>query len=146
MSSFASARTRGRVRRPERPRWRLGRRGVTAAEFALIAPLLVLVIIAGIDASRYFLTLHALRTAVAQAARAAIVDPTLSGNGQAVVDAAGGLDLLGAGATLRIDRTTPTPGMAEVTVTASTTYRFFLSVFGLGSVPLSETQTFRYAL
>lgn len=49
---------------------RLGRRGATSVEFALVGPLLILLLVGGIEAGRYMLTLESLRMASAEAVRA----------------------------------------------------------------------------
>jgi Flp pilus assembly protein TadG len=48
---------------------RLGRRGAASLEFALVGPLLVLLLVGGMEAGRYMVTLESLRMASAEAVR-----------------------------------------------------------------------------
>lgn len=48
---------------------RLGRRGTASLEFALVGPLLILLLTGGIEAGRYMVTLESLRMATAEAVR-----------------------------------------------------------------------------
>ncbi|MGG5887101.1 TadE/TadG family type IV pilus assembly protein [Falsiroseomonas sp. HC035] len=49
---------------------RLGRRGVASLEFALVGPVLVLLLVGGMEAGRYMATVESLRMASAEAVRA----------------------------------------------------------------------------
>src|SRR5271166_3035750 len=56
---------------------RFGRAGVTTMEFALIALLFMLMVIASMDLGRYLLITQSLRTVAAEAARAAEANGTI---------------------------------------------------------------------
>jgi Flp pilus assembly protein TadG len=60
--------------------WRLGRAGVTTLEFGVVAMLFLMVLIGCMDLGRYYVIEHSLRTVVAEAARAAQVNSSLSGS------------------------------------------------------------------
>ncbi len=62
-----------------RRRRRLGRRGATSIEFALISIAFLTLLIGAMDLGRYFLIEHSLRSVVSEALRAALADTTLSG-------------------------------------------------------------------
>src|SRR5689334_22316838 len=57
----------------KRQRPALGRSGTASLEFALVAIPFVLLMIAGMDLGRYFITQHSLRTLTSEAARATLV-------------------------------------------------------------------------
>lgn len=56
-----------------RPRAPLGRSGTVGLQFALVAIPFVLLLLAGMDLGRYFITEHSLRTLVSEAVRATLV-------------------------------------------------------------------------
>src|SRR3974390_2994097 len=70
-----------------RPLCRLGRWGTVSLEFALVAVPFVLIMIAGMDLGRYFITEHSLRTLAAEAARSAMVNCFGSAGGCALTAA-----------------------------------------------------------
>ena len=57
---------------PRFPYWRRDARGATALEFALVAPILIMMLGGIIDYGNYFATAHAVQQTVNDAARAAI--------------------------------------------------------------------------
>jgi hypothetical protein len=57
-----------------RPRPALGQAGTASLEFALVAVPFMLVMIAGMDLGRYFITQQSLHTLTSEAARAAVVN------------------------------------------------------------------------
>jgi Flp pilus assembly protein TadG len=57
--------------------WRLGRAGVTSLEFGVVALLFLMMLIGCMDLGRYYVIEHSLRTIVAEAARAALVNPSI---------------------------------------------------------------------
>ncbi|MCX7384616.1 MAG: pilus assembly protein [Alphaproteobacteria bacterium] len=63
-----------------RPR-RLGNSGVTSLEFAIIAVTFMTLVIGCMDLGRYYIIEHSLRAFTSEAARAALVDNSLSANG-----------------------------------------------------------------
>jgi Flp pilus assembly protein TadG len=126
------------------------RKGVSAAEFAIIAVILFLTMLAVIDVSRYYVTMHSMRTVVAQAARALMINPTLATatrtcNSQALVSAAGGLGFVASTGQLCVTETVPQAGMAEVYIEFDAPFTFFLPIFGVNSVTIVERQRFRFA-
>lgn len=67
-------------RASSRSAWRrLGRAGVSSLEFGIVALLFLTVLIGCMDLGRYYLIEHSLRTIVAEAARAAQVNPSITG-------------------------------------------------------------------
>jgi hypothetical protein len=56
-----------------RQRLTLGRSGTSSLEFAIVVVPFVLIIIAGMDLGRYFLTQHSLRTLTSEAVRAMLI-------------------------------------------------------------------------
>ena len=68
----------------------LGRRGVTALEFAIVAPTFILLLFAAMGFGLVLYSRSTLQLAVEQAARCAAVDKTQCGNAQAIQTYAAG--------------------------------------------------------
>ncbi len=131
------------------------RRGVTALEFALIAPLLFVLLFFTMDLARYWYTAEAVRTYAAEVLRAAVV--TAGADNPPVVNACAtpmavstpitpGLDPSSMQLTVRCSRNTSTQGYVvsrTVSVTASYTFHFAVGVglFWAENQLLSDTQT-----
>ena len=126
------------------------RRGVAAIEFALVGGIFFLTMLAVMELSRYYLTMHSARNVVAQAARAAMIYPTVGGvdtpacNTQTLLDAAGGLGFVANTGQLCVTRTTPSVGMTQIEVTLTAPYNFLVPVFGFTNLTITERQTFRF--
>jgi len=76
-----AARRFGYLASGPKPRWwRLGRAGVTTLEFGVVALLFLTMLIGCMDLGRYYVIEHSLRTVVAEAARAAQANSSLSGS------------------------------------------------------------------
>jgi Flp pilus assembly protein TadG len=135
----------------------LGRRGIAATEFAIVAGILFLTMLAVMDLSRYFLTMHSMRTVVAQAGRALMINPALGStaltcNAQALVASTGGLGFVTSTGRLCVTvspaldaASQPIRGMLEADVRLNAPYRFVLPIFGVSSTELVERQRFRFA-
>ena len=122
----------------------LGVRGTTALEFALIFPLLMTLFLGISDISRYYVTLEAVRSAAAEAARAAIVNTGLNACGSTAIDAArpSGIlnrDLL----TLCVSRTV-NGGETVVNINASYPFSFLTPMFGATTRTISESTSLRF--
>lgn len=136
---WRSASSRGPARRAL-----ASRRGGSASEFAIIGSLIFLMILAGMDLSRYYFTMHALRTAAADAARAAIINKTAADCGSGTVQTAARAGILGSSFTLTV--TCPTAsGVTTVSVTATRPFSFVLPVFGVSAMTLTERSSFSFA-
>lgn len=119
----------------------LGRRGVTALEFALCGPIFIMMMVGALDLSRYWFTAQSLRNAVAEASRKAMVDSTLTGCNPASL--AGSRPGLGNRLQLCITRGTVS-GMSQLTVTGSTDFRFAIPYFGARDRSLREVTELRF--
>lgn len=126
------------------------RRGVAAIEFALVGGIFFLTMLAVMELSRYYLTMHSARNVVAQAARAAMIYPTVGGvgtpacNTRTLLDAAGGLGFVANAGQLCVTRR-PQPGsITEIEVTLTAPYNFIVPVFGFTNLTITERQTFRF--
>ncbi len=127
-------------------------------EFVLVASIFFLTMLAAMEVSRYYLTMHSMRTVVAQAARALMINPALGSttrtcNAPALVTSAGGLGFVaGTGrlcvtvAPARNAANAVIPGMAETFIEFDAPFTFTLPIFGLNRTTLVERQRFRFAL
>lgn len=130
-------------------RHRLGRRGGSAVEFAVLGALFFMVVLASLEAARFFVAVNSVRTVVAQAGRAAMFNASLGSDSNAIYDAANAGAFV-RGGTITIQRRTTTSPIAgqevvQVTVTYTGEFRFLVNVFGLGTVPVNEMQVFEFA-
>lgn len=121
--------------------------GQAAVEFALVAPMLIALVLAivqaGIAFNHYLAVTDAARAAARQAVEARIAGVTVAQIQQAAQDAAGGLDLTG-----RVtvsDPTDPTFTHGGSTVTVTVTYPYSINVLGwaVSSGNLQSTMTDR---
>ncbi|WP_207536577.1 TadE family protein [Sabulicella rubraurantiaca] len=122
-------------------RRRLGRRGVTALEFAFCGPIFIMMMVGAMDLARFWFTTQSLRNAVAEASRKAMVDDTLTGcNPTKLASSRPGLrDTLD----LCITRGTVS-GMSQLVVTGSTDFRFAMPYFGSRNRSLREVTELRF--
>lgn len=123
-----------------------GRRGVVSLEFALVAGILFIMLLAAIDLGRYYMTLQGMRNFVADANRYAMVSMTAGqrlcrselldavGCGGAV----GGLVSTGVCAE-RSEVTANSITTITVAVTADVTFSFVILVFGVGTQHLRDS-------
>jgi hypothetical protein len=96
------------------------------------------------DLGRYALTMHSLRTAAADAARAAVVHARAADCGATAMRDASRTGILGP--TLGLTVTCPrSGGITTVTVTATRPFRFVVPVLGTSSLTLTENASFRFA-
>ncbi len=119
---------------------RLGTRGATSLEFALVGILLMTLVFAGVELGRFMMSLHALRTTVADAARAVALQG--AGNLNAARDPCVGLSgpltgfsgravILGnAAVTVTMDGCSTLGAVTTVTLTATLSFTFVIPVFG----------------
>jgi Flp pilus assembly protein TadG len=122
-----------------------------------VAAVLFLVVLTVMDLSRYFLTMHSMRTVVAQAGRALIISPTLRSpartcNAADLVTATGGLGFVASTGRLCVSVTALTDpatnrptGMVEASVELDAPFTFLIPVLGVGRTVLVERQRFRFA-
>ena len=135
----------------------LGRRGVAAVEFAVVAGLLFLTMLAVMDMARYYVTMHSMRTVVAQAGRALMITPALASgtrtcNDASLLSSAGGLGFVASTGNLCVTRSAATtaagvviPGMTEMYLELDAPFTFVIPVFGLTTLTIVERQRFRFA-
>ena len=128
---------------------RIGRRGATSVELALVASLLVSLLIGAVELGRYMATLQGLGTATAEAVRLA----TLRGGQNLAAGQPGCTNLSGslAGAaahspflvparlTVTLSGCATQWGITRVTVTATYPFAFAVGTFGALNRPMSET-------
>lgn len=107
-------------------RRRLGRRGTAALEFALVGSAFCLLMIAIMDLGRFYATLHSLRTVTGKAARAALVDPLLSGCSAPALLVASGVPFLQPSLLTLCVTQANASGVTRITVTASYPFSFIL--------------------
>lgn len=121
--------------------------GQAAVEFAIVAPMLIALLLAivqaGVAFNHYLAVTDAARAAARQAIEARIAGVTVAQVQQAAQDAAGGLDL-----TNRVtvaDPADPTFTHAGSTVTVTVTYPYSINVLGwaISSGDLQSTMTDR---
>ena len=129
-----------------------GRRGVVSLEFALVAGILFIMLLATIDLGRYYMTLQGMRNFVTDANRHAMVSMTAGQRlcGAALLDAVGRGGAVGGLVSTGVcaERTEVTANnitTITVTVTADVTFNFVILVFGVGTqhLPESTATTFR---
>jgi len=128
--------------------------GATSLEFALVAIPFLLMLIAGMDLGRYFITQHSLRTLGAEAMRATLIycfgqttacslpAPNKQSAKAMVPFLVGGSIMLTANQTALVAGT----GFRTITVTAQYPFAFILPAWtGLNvNSPLTETMSFQY--
>ncbi len=120
------------------------RRGSAALEFGLVAPVFLLLVLGVADLGRFCLTLHSLHTVLGDAARAAIVDPSLDGcSAPAALVAAHAPFLQASQLTLCVAQSVAS-GITTITVNASYSFNFLLPGWSGGSGTLSESTTISY--
>lgn len=130
------------------------RRGIVSLEFALVAGILFVMLLAAIDLGRYYMTLQGMRNFVADANRYAMVSMTAGQRlcGGALLDAVGRGGAVGGLVSAedgvcaeRTEVTADNITTITVTVTADVTFNFVILVFGVGTRHLrdSATTTFR---
>lgn len=121
--------------------------GQAAVEFVLVAPLLIVLVLAivqaGVAFNHYLAVTDAARAAARQAIEARIAGVTVTQIQQAAQNAAGGLDLTGR--VTVADPTDPTFTHGGSTVTVTVTYPYSINVLGwaVSSGNLQSTMTDR---
>jgi Flp pilus assembly protein TadG len=134
----------------------LGEAGTASLEFALVALPFTLILIAGADLGRYFITQHSLRTLTSEAARATLVycysQPKPCPLTPALAQAAGATvpfltaARIGWPSGLHIETAPDVNGVATISVTASYPFTFILPAWtGLNaSSPITESTTMKF--
>jgi len=120
------------------------RRGQAAAEFALLLPLLVILLAGGIDVSRGFYARIELTNAVREGARYGASHPSdESGIRQAVTDELANTSLQNLSASdISISTPNGTDSEDPITVSVTTEFHPFMgAVLGISSIPLSASAT-----
>lgn len=121
--------------------------GQAAVEFAIVAPMLIALVLAivqaGIAFNHYLAVTDAARAAARQAVEARIAGVTVAQIQQAAQNAAGGIDLTGR--VTVADPTDPTFTHGGSTVTVTVTYPYSINVLGwaIASGNLQSTMTDR---
>lgn len=130
-------------------RWRLGTRGVTSLEFALVGSLLMLLVLGSLELSRYLFTLELVRTVSAEAVRMA----TLRGSQNLIAGSAPCTNLSGnlsgAGArtpylqasrlTVTMSGCTTASGITTLSISVQYPFVFAVPLFGATNRTLTET-------
>lgn len=116
------------------------RRGAVAIEFGIIGTLFCMLLLGAIEVGRYYYTYQAVRTVVAEAARAAQVNTTLSGcqsGGNIASDVLNRTALNSTGLTVCFTRNTAN-SVTTVLVNASYGFNFAVPFLGNRARTLSE--------
>lgn len=134
---------------------RRARRGIVGVEFALVAGLLFVMLLAAIDLGRYYMTLQGLRNFMADATRYGMVNMTAGqrlcgaallgamGRGGAV----GGMISAEPGVCVeRSEQTASNITTITVAVSADVTFNFVILVFGVGTQHLRDSATTSFRL
>jgi len=121
---------------------RLGRKGTSSLEFALVAVVFLSLMFAGMDLGRYFITQHSLRTLTSELIRATMVQ--CAGTITACTLSAANIQAAKAKVPFLVSAniglpTTPTrgavnPNTGVMTVTASASYAFVFTLPALSSL------------
>ena len=130
-------------RRHRRLRRLLGERGAAAVEFALVVPVLLVLVMGIVEYSRAFNAQAVLSAAAREGARAVAVGEDLNSARTAVQTAAGSLRLTNQA--IAITPTTCTGAAARTTVTVTVTYRqtFASGLLGRTGVTLTGRAAMR---
>ena len=121
-----------------------GRGGTAALEFGLIAPMFLVLVLSVTDLGRFYLTLHSLHTVLGDAARAAIVDPTLSGCSAPAARVAADAPFLAASQLSLCVAQSVASGITTITVNASYSFNFLLPSWQGASGTLTDSTTVSY--
>jgi Flp pilus assembly protein TadG len=120
------------------------RAGTGTLEFTLVAAILLTAFLAVIELSRYQAAIGALRAVTAEATRAALVDPALSGCTEPELRSAPRAPVLEAERlSLCVTRST-TGGLQQVRVDAGYDFAFVLPVFGTRTRRLTDSSIARF--
>ena len=106
--------------------YRLGRSGATSLEFGLMGTVFFLLVLSGLDLARYYVTLHSLHTVLGDAARAAIIDPSLTGCISPATRVAADAPFLQPSLLNLCVNRNISSGLTTITVTASYNFNFLL--------------------
>lgn len=133
-----------------KPRMRLGRRGATSLEFALVGSLLMMLLLGASEAGRYMITLQSLRSATDEAVRLVVLRG--SANMNAGTSPCAGLNGALSGAADRVaflkaaslttvltGCTTASNGVTMVNFSLTYPFSFNVNYFGITSLQLNET-------
>jgi Flp pilus assembly protein TadG len=142
--------SRRSTRRPHRPRTLrtrlLGERGAAAVEFALVAPVLVMLLIGIVECSKMFQAQGTLSSAAREAVRTMALTNNATTARTAAVNAASSLGVPAGSVTFQFSRGSSCSGAtATDTVTARITYRqtFVSGLLGRTGVDLTGTARMR---
>ena len=119
---------------------RHGKRGVTAVEFALVAPIFLLFVLGIIDLGRLFYVKNLMQYAVEQTTRYAMVNPTATQlTLETYADNQVGTMFSGIVFTADAPGTTVVGGVSYRTVSATYTFNYLMPLVTLSNVPLTAT-------
>jgi Flp pilus assembly protein TadG len=148
MSLAYNRQDRGRQDRggQDRGRWRLGREGVTSLEFGMVALIFLMVLIGCMDLGRYYLVEHSLRTIVAEAARAALVDASINGTIDPTTAGFAAITPFvdNANLTLQVIQPSGFPGVNQITVTATYSFAAYSPIWRSLNGVISESTVLWY--
>lgn len=137
------------LRGPSRRRARRGRRGASAVEFALVAPVFVLLVFGIIEVGRALMVQQIITNASREGARRAIIEHASDAEVQQVVDDYLGATSVAQGVSISVTPTTigPSTGFGDpISVTVSVPYSavsWMPTSRWLGGAELSATTTMR---
>ena len=141
-----SSRSTRRPRRPRTARRLLGERGAAVVEFALVAPVLVLLLVGIVECTKMFQAQSTLAAAAREGVRVVALTNSTSNARTAAVNAASSLGVPAGSVTFTFSRGSSCSGAtATDTVTARITYRqtFVSGLLGRTGVDLSGTARMR---
>jgi hypothetical protein len=123
--------------------------GATVLEFALVFPVFLLLFAGTLELGRYFLTQHSLRTAAAEAARAALADSTISPGGakdcsNAVASVGSVVPFLALDPAAEMLCVTRNSTTRVISVTATYPFDFFLPILSTSSGAISVSIDLQY--
>jgi Flp pilus assembly protein TadG len=134
--------------RPRRRRFRIGERGTTSLEFALVGGLFVSLLLGAIEIGRYMMTLESVRTATAEAVRQVTIrgSQNMIAGSAACTDLAGPLGSVAARVpvlqasllTVTMSGCATQAGITTVQISVQYPFTFTISLFGATNRPITE--------
>jgi Flp pilus assembly protein TadG len=119
---------------------------VTSLEFGIVALLFLTVVIGCMDLGRYYLVEHSLRTIVAEAARAALVDSSINGTVDPTTVGFAAITPFVDNANLTLQVTQPSgfPGVNQISVTATYMFTPYSPIWSALTGPIRESTVLWY--
>lgn len=126
---------------------RLGRRGTTAVEMAIVAQIFLLMLIGGMELGRYYFVAESVRYVVGEVARAAVVRPSTTWNDAAKSPFIAQAPILKPSAMSLnvVVQPATAPALTTVTVTANYTHALWMPFLGNLANSVNNSTTLRFA-